>query len=76
MRIIPITEFWPARYLALLAGLPAIRSGSVGRPCRWKWDFDAAYSHSMNPSTNFAGYLMPLNKLHFGVTRSGNFIGK
>ena len=88
IRAIPIAEFWPARFLALRAGyqlsvLNQLGFVVVGQGVTGgfslkfgKWDFDAAYSHSMNPSTNVAGYLTPLNKLHFGLTRSGNFIGR
>ena len=88
MRITPMTEFWPTRYLALRGGyllsiLDQMDTLVVGHGVTagitlkiGKWEIDTAYSHSVTPVINVSGYLIPMNKLHFGLTRSGNFIGK
>ena len=88
MRATPMAEYWPTRFLALRGGyllsiLDQMDAFVVGHGVLagftlkfGKGDFDTAYTHSDTPVVTVPGYVIPVNKLHFGLTRSGNFIGK
>ncbi len=88
LRMSPMAEYWPARFLALRCGyllsiFDQMDSFVIGQGVLagftlkfGKWDFDTAYTHSDTPVVTVPGYVIPVNKLHLGLTRSGNFIGK